>query len=594
MKQFLLTMAGVFAGLVLFFVGVPVLLIGVVASAAKPTATPDHAVLSLDLRAGMTDLPPQALIPGFGARTLSVMTVIDTLHRAQSDNRVRALFVRLPEGGIEPGEADELRAAFKHFRDAGKTIIVHSQGLYPAGSIASTYMLGTSADQLWMQPGAPFQVTGMANSDVFFKRFFDKYGIKADYEQRYQYKNAVNGYLFDDYTKDHKEAELGWMGSIYQSATDAAAAERKQSPATLRATLEAGPYDAADAKAKGLIDKIGQVGEAQAAALDQGGDGAKLVDFDDYAASAKSDDANSSDPVIAVVGAEGAIMTGQADSSIGGSNNANSDAVAGALDAAAKDGSVKAIVFRISSPGGSDTASEQILAAVKAARAVKPVVVSMGTYGASGGYWIASQANEIVAEPTTLTGSIGVYGGKLALGEALGRFGIDLRDLSVGGEYADADSPGQEFTPQQRKHFSDDIDRVYQNFVTRVAEGRHLTPDQVGEIAKGRVWTGVQAKERHLIDSLGGFYTAVERAKALSGLSGQAVRLKTVTARHSPLESLEKALGLDSSSIKGLSLAAGVLADPKAQAALGQLSDARLRAQGADVLAPVPQFETGR
>jgi protease-4 len=358
----------------------------------------------------------------------------------------------------------------------------------------------------------------------------------------------------------------------------------------LRATLEAGPYDADAAKAKGLIDRIGEVSDAEAAALQQGGDGAKLVDFDDYVAEAKTDDAASGDPVIAMVGAEGAIMTGPADSSLSGSNNANSDAVAGALDAAAKDSSVKAIVFRISSPGGSDTASEQILAAVKAAREKKPVVVSMGTYGASGGYWIASQANEIVAEPTTLTGSIGVYGGKLALGEALGRFGVDMRDLSVGGDYADADSASQEFTPKQRAQFSADIDRVYKGFITRVAEGRKMTPDQVGEIAKGRVWTGAQAKERHLVDSLGGFYAAVDRAKVLAGLQGQAVRIKTVTARRSALEALEKALGLDSASVRGLSLAAHVLSDPKAQAALGQISDARLRTQGADVLAPLPRF----
>src|SRR5271155_566147 len=176
MKQFFLTMAGVFAGLVLFFIGVPVLIVGLVAGAVHPAATPDRAVLQLDLRRDMSDQEPQALFPGFGAHPTAVMTVVGALRRAEGDNRVKALFVRLPEGGIEPGEADELRLAFKHFREAGKPIIVHSQGLYPAGAIASTYMLGAAADQLWMQPGAPFQVTGMANSDIFYKRFFNKYG----------------------------------------------------------------------------------------------------------------------------------------------------------------------------------------------------------------------------------------------------------------------------------------------------------------------------------------------------------------------------------------------------------------------------------
>ena len=590
MKQFLLTMAGVFAGLVLFFVGVPFIIVGMVAAAAHPAAVPAKAVLQLDLRRGLTDQEPESLFPNFGRRPVAVMTVVQALRAAEGDNRVKALFVRLPEGGIEPGEADELRAAFKRFREAGKPVIAHSQGLYPAGAITSTYMLGASADQFWMQPGAPFQVTGLATSELFFKRLFDKYGVTADFEQRYQYKNAVNGYLYDDFTPAHREAELGWMGSIYDSAVATAAADRKKDPAALKALLEAGPYDAGDAKAKGLVDRLGQVSEAQDAAVEEGGDGAKLFDMDDYVSALKSADTGADGgPAIAVVNAEGAIMTGPDDSPVG-SSNVNSDEVAGALNAAAKDSSVKAIVFRISSPGGSDTASEQILAAVRAAKAQKPVVVSMGTYGASGGYWIASQANEIVAEPTTLTGSIGVFGGKFVIGPALAKFGIDMRDIGVGGQYAGADSPSQPFTPQQHAAFAAAVDKIYDNFVVRVAEGRHMTPDQVRDIAKGRVWTGVQAKENHLVDDLGGFYLAVDRAKALAGLQGQSVRLKTVTTHHSPFEALAKAFGLNSTSIRGLMLAAQVLSDPKAQAALEQVSRVQLQARGADLMAPVPTF----
>ncbi|HEY2659320.1 MAG TPA: signal peptide peptidase SppA [Caulobacteraceae bacterium] len=589
MKQFLLTLAGVFAGLVLFFIGVPFLIVGMIAGAAHPNPTPTKAVLALDLRRGLTDQEPEGLFPGFGARTLAVMTVIDALHRAESDSRVKALFVRLPEGGMEPGEADELRQAFKHFRESGKPIIAHSQGLYPAGAIASTYMLGASADQFWMQPGAPFQVTGMSVSDVFFKRLFDKYGVKADFEQRKEYKNAVNGYLFDDYTPAHREAQTSWMTSVYESAIGAAASDRKKNPAALKATLEAGPYDAGDAKAKGLIDRLGQVPEAQDAAVEQGGEGAKIMPIDDYISAEKSADGGVGDPTIAVVNAEGAIMTGPNEASLG-SGNANSDAVASALETAAKDSSVKAIVFRISSPGGSDTASEQILAAVRAAKAQKPVVVSMGAYAASGGYWISSQASAIVAEPTTLTGSIGVYGGKFALGPALSKFGVDLHDINVGGGYAGADSPSQDFTPAQKAAFAASIDRVYDGFITRVAEGRHLPPDQVREIAKGRVWTGAQAKPLGLVDELGGFYQAVDKAKALAGLSGQSVRLKIVSAKHSPFEVLQKALGVDSTSIRGLVTAAQLMSDPRAQSLVSRISEQRLRAQGANVLAPLPRF----
>ena len=183
MKQFLLTMAGVFAGLVLFFIGVPFLLISLAATATRPSATPASSVLSLDLRGGLTDQEPATLFGIFGQHTMSVMRIVQTLHRAQGDDRVKALFVRLPDGGVDPGEADELRLAFRAFHAAGKPVYAFSQGLYSSGVITSTYMLGAAADEFWMQPGAPFQATGLANQSLFFKRLFDKYGVKADFEQ---------------------------------------------------------------------------------------------------------------------------------------------------------------------------------------------------------------------------------------------------------------------------------------------------------------------------------------------------------------------------------------------------------------------------
>ena len=195
MKQFLLTMAGVFAGLILFFVGVPFVLISMVAGASRAPATPSAAVLSLDLRRPLTDQSSDNPLAAFGRGSVSVMSVVQTLHRAERDGRVKALFVRLPEGGMAPAAADELRLAFKSFEASGKPVIAHSQGLYPSGVITSTYMLGAASSELWMQPGAPFQATGLASEELFVKRLFDKYGVQPQFEQRYQYKNAVNGYL---------------------------------------------------------------------------------------------------------------------------------------------------------------------------------------------------------------------------------------------------------------------------------------------------------------------------------------------------------------------------------------------------------------
>jgi protease-4 len=591
MKQFLLTMAGVFAGLMLFFIGLPFLLIVIVVSAAKPAPAPACTVLALDLRQPLTDQDPNNPFAFFGARSLSVMSIVQTLNRAAHDADVKSLLIRLPEGGLAPAGAEEIRAAVKAFRTTGKPVLAYSQGLYPSGVSSSTYMLGAAASEFWMQPGASLQSTGLAAQDMFLKRFFDRYGVKADYQQRYEFKNAVNPYLYSDYTPAHRESELGWMTSVYTSGLATAAADRRTDPAQLRAAIEAGPYIAQDARARGLIDRVGQLQDAEGSLRGRAGDGAKIVDFNDYRG--RRHRPLTLGDAIAVIGAEGPILTGTADNqSFGSGQSATySDDVAKAFRDAIQDRQVKAIVFRVSSPGGSDTASEQILAAVRAAKAAgKPVVVSMGTYAASGGYWISSQASEIVAQPTTLTGSIGVFGGKFAVAPALARFGIDLRDLKVGGDYADAFTSGGEFTPAQRAAVSAWMDHIYNGFVSRVAEGRRLSPDRVREIAKGRVWTGAQAKDLGLVDRLGGFAVAVAEAKRLAGMpADKTAPLKTYPSKKSPFEALQRAFGASEASLKVLGGVAWLMGDPHLQSALDAAGRARLQAEGhATVLGPTP------
>jgi protease-4 len=587
MKQFLITAAGVFAGLLIFMIGVPFVLISMIASAAGPAPVPSKAVLELDLREPLTDQSPQNPFAGLARHGHSAMTILEGLRRAEKDERIKAVLVRLPEGGVEPGLADELRLGLKHFRTSGKPVIAHSQGLYPSGFVTATYMMGAAADEFWMQPGASFQVTGLANEDLFFKRAFDKYGVHADYEQRYEYKNAVNGYLYDDYTPAHRAAELSWLGSIYATDIGMAAADRKLDPAALKTALEAGPYLADEALDRRLIDHVGQVHEAQAALLKRAGDGAQMVDFEDYAHGRPPRESGTG-PVVAIIEAEGDIVDGkdQGANPFAGGSSIYADDLSDAVYAAIKAKDVRAIVLRLNSPGGSDTASEQILASIRAAKAAgKPVVVSMGTYGASGGYWVSSEASAIVAEPSTLTGSIGVFGGKFALGDALGRFGVDVRQLGVGSDYASAFGMGKEFTPAQRAAFAHWMDRIYDNFVQRVAVGRKLSPERVREIAKGHVWTGVQAKELGLVDEIGGFYDAVAKAKTLAGIKGEA-RLKRMSPSSSPFESMQKMLGVSAGSARTLAAAAWVFGDPRAQGIMDELAQARLRSQGAMVLAP--------
>ena len=590
MKQFFLTVLGVFTGLILFLVIVPVVLIGMAAASSSRPATPTNAVLELDLREGISDQAPTNPFAVFGGSGLSVMSIVDTLAQAEKDNHIKVLLVRLPEAGLTPASADEIRQAIRRFRASGKTVIAHSQGFQPVGTVISSYMVGASASELWLQNTASFQVAGFAADEIFLGRAFEKYGVRADFEQRYEYKNAVNQYTQSDFTEPHREAMTAWMTSIYTSALANAAQDRKTTPALLKAAIEAGPYSAQQALSLKLVDKIGQVEDAEAEAKRRAGRNADILEFDDYASS-QGERVGSGSDAIAIVGGEGSILTGRGGSEgFGSGSSIRSDDTAEAIHDAIEDKDVKAVVFRVSSPGGSPEASEQILAAVRAARrAGKPVVVSMGAYAASGGYWISSEADWIVAQPSTLTGSIGVFGGKFVVADALSRFGIDLRGLSVGGDYADAFSPTEPFTAPQRAAFAASMDRTYEEFITRVATGRKLPVARVREIARGRVWTGAQGKALGLVDELGGVTEAVAKARSLAGIpADRSVRFKRFPSPKSPWEALSDVFGVQSEAAQALIAIGGVMADPQAEALMRGVEADRLRSQGAVVMADQP------
>ncbi len=591
MKQFFLTVLGVFTGLVLFLVVVPiVLIIAAASSASTKPATPANAVLELDLRGGLSDQAPTNPFAAFNGSSLSVMKIVDTLAQAEDDRQVKVLLVRLPEGGMTPAAADEVRQAIRRFEKAGKTVIAHSQGFQPVGTVVSSYMVGAAASQLWMQNTASFQVSGFSSDEMFLGRAFDKYGVRADFEQRYEYKNAVNQYTQSDFTAPHREAMTAWMTSIYDQALATIGLDRKTPADALKATIEAGPYSAQQALSLKLIDKIGQVEEAEAEAKRIAGGKSDILKFSDYASS-KGERTGSGSKAIAIVGGEGAIVTGRGGSvGFGSSASIHSDETAKAIYDAIEDKDVKAIVFRVSSPGGSPEASEQILAAVRAARkAGKPVVVSMGAYAASGGYWISSEADWIVAQPSSITGSIGVFGGKFVIADALARFGVDVRDISVGGPYANAFSATEPFTAAQRAAFSASMDRTYEEFVARVATGRHLPEARVREIARGRVWTGAQAKSLGLVDELGGVTEAINKARALVNIpASESVRYKRFPKASSPWEALSSAFGVSSEAAHALVAIGGVMADPQVQSALRTVQAEQMRSSGGIVMADQP------
>src|SRR5690606_30469023 len=309
MKQFFLTVAGVFAGLLLFLVVVPFVFIAVaISSASSKEPTPANSVLELDLREGLTDQTSTNPFAVFGGAGLSTLRIVDTLAQAEEDDRIKALLIRLPEGGMTPAAADEIRQAVLRFRSSGKPVIAHSQGFQPVGTSVASYMIGAAASELWMQNTASFQVTGVSSDSIFLGRAFDKYGVNAQFEQRHEYKNAVNEFTESDFTPAHREATVAWMGSIYASAVANAARDRRTTAEELRAVIEAGPYSSAEALQRRLIDKIGHVEEAEAEAKRRAGSGADIVEFRDYAAS-KGERAGSGRNAIAIVGGEGAIMT---------------------------------------------------------------------------------------------------------------------------------------------------------------------------------------------------------------------------------------------------------------------------------------------
>lgn len=591
MRQFFLTVAGVFAGMTLFAVSIIAFFAVMSASVqsgsdASGGPVPSATVLTLDLRVPLAD---QSALSGFSAaRTPSVLGAVDALARAETDDRVKGIFIRASEYGMPLAQAQELHDAILAFRAAGKFAIVHAQGF--EGPSVSSYLLASAADEIWLQDTANFVATGLAAQTPFFGEAFAKYGIEPEFEQFYEYKNAVNTYTESDYTDAHREAMTALLDSLYGSAVEAAATSREEaagSPAALRALLEGAPYTAERALELKLVDKLGHVVDAKEAALALAGDDADEMELFAYHRSAGG--AFHSGPVIALVAGQGAVSTGeQPESFFGDSDGFYSDTIAQAILDAAEDDAVKAIVLRIDSPGGSAIASDQVWHAVERAKeAGKPVVASFAALAASGGYYVAAGADAIVAEPTTITGSIGVFGGKFVVEDLLGRFGVHYGTLSVGGDYVTAYSGFDSFTDEQRQAFHDMMAETYADFTTRVADGRGLALDVVLANARGRVWTGADALQIGLVDELGGLRTAIDRAKALADIDAEdGITLRRFPAEKSPFEVFQSLFGVSAEGAQAIATLNAIADIPEVRAAI----EARERA-GADQTLLAPPIE---
>jgi protease-4 len=503
--------AGTLNGILKFALAIVVILVAVVLiGLGKGDGLPGNMVLSLDLRKPLADSSPADF--SLGARPITVMDIVLGLDAAQRDKRVKGVFVRVGGANIPISQAEEIGTALKRFRASGKFVIAHAQGF--EGSGLGDYLAAAASTQIWMQPLSPFGAAGEGGGELFLRGLLDKIQAEPQIAKRAEYKSAADMFMEKGMTAEDREQLTALMQSWYDNAVSGAAADRKLPPKTLIAVLEASPQFTEDVKKAGLIDKIGYDDDALKAATDLAGAKAQSVVLGQYMRAESAASHYAKGQHVALVEAAGEIVEGTAGGGLfGGDSVIASDDMARAIRQATADKDVKAIVLRVDSPGGSVTASDQILDAVKKAqKAGKPVIVSMGHLAASGGYYISLSADKIVAEPGTITGSIGVLTGKVTIGKSLGMIGVGVDQVGVG-KNALMNSGMTPYTPEQWAAVNAQADAIYADFTKKVAAGRKLPLAKVQEIARGRVWSGADANARGLVDQLGGFWTAVDLAK---------------------------------------------------------------------------------
>jgi protease-4 len=481
-------------------------------------------LLELDLTVPPADAPPTDLLGRVqAARTPTLQGIVDALHTAADDPQVHGLVAKLG-GRLRLGQAQELTEAVRAFRRAGKRTWAWAETFGEGGPGTPPYVLATAFDEVWLQPSGDVGLTGVAVEAVFVRGALDRAGIEPQFDQRREYKNAADALLRTGFTPAHREASQALAGSAFEQVVQAVAAGRVLSPDVVRSVVDRAPVAAAEALEAGLVDRLGYRHEVYAEARRHVGATAVLRFVAAYRRKRDPVDqvrerwGRRGQGAVALVHAVGEIRLGRSGRGLRGPS-LGSDTVTAALRAAGRDESVRAVVLRVDSPGGSYVASDAVWAEVGALRAAgRTVVVSMGALAASGGYFVSCGADAIVALPATLTGSIGVLSGKPVVAELLGKVGIGT-DAATAGRHARIGSLRTRFTDEEWAHLQDTLDRIYADFVGKVAAGRGMTVEQVDEVARGRVWTGADALQRGLVDELGGLRRALDLARDRAGLA---------------------------------------------------------------------------
>jgi protease-4 len=499
-------------------------------------------ILELDLTEGLTETRPADPVSAVMARHRLVLgDVLDGLRRAGRDSRVKALVIKVGGRPIGLGIVQELRQAIREFAEAGKVTVAWAEsfGEFSAANVA--YYLATAFDTIWLQPSGDLGLTGIAVERIFLRGTLDKLGADFQVGKRHEYKSAAEQLTEHGFSAPAREETERMTASVTEQLTSAIAERRGLDPEQVAKLIDRGPFLAGQALEAGLVDTLGYRDEVYTSARQRAGEGATLLYLTRYQRSrALAERARklpvSREPGVALIYAAGPIRRGRSGRGPLSGGAMGSDTISAALRAATADDQAKAILLRVNSPGGSYVASDTIWREVVRARAAgKPVVVSMSDVAASGGYYIAMAADVIVAQPGTITGSIGVIEGKPVLGEALSRAGVSS-DSIIQGAHAAMFSQLKPFTEDEWALISQHLDHIYADFTGKVAEGRRMTPERVHELARGRVWTGADAQANGLVDELGGLDQAAAIARLRAGLPERAPL--RVYPRTSPVDRL--------------------------------------------------------
>jgi protease-4 len=541
---YLFAVIGVLAVLVAVLLGWATL--NLIREAGAPAAPPGSIVLRLDLRQPLRDGPPQPpLLAALAGREQTLHETIEAIDRAAEDDRVVALVAHLGGDVFGLALAQELRAAVGRFRDSGKPAYAYADTLGEFGSGNASYYLATGFDSIWVRPTGSVGLTGLRAEVPFAAELLSDIGVEAEVVRRGRFKTVPETFTEDAMPPAHREMLNGLLGDLFDQLAAGIADGRGLDAAAVESLIDDGPYMADEALDAGLIDRLDSLHALEAELDERFGEGAEPVEAPRYLAAIGARDVEP-EGRIALIYATGMIVLGEDQGpSLFGPQLMVADRIAEAIDAAASDAGIDAIVLRVDSGGGSAVASDVIGQAVQRAdEQGTPVIVSMGSAAASGGYWISAPAAEIVAQPATLTGSIGVFAGNLDTRALWEELGVNW-DSVQRGENADLWSNIAELSPSGRERVNALVDAIYGDFIALVAAGRGLDRGAVEELAQGRVWSGAQAEARGLVDRLGGLEAALAAVRdALELAEGAPLTVEVRPEPASPLEQLAGWIGV--------------------------------------------------